>query len=100
MFREQVINFIKKVPRGKVISYGQVAAACGKPNGAREVGRILRSIDSSAISIPWWRVINNRGEISIKANWTATKQLQKELLMGEGVQVSSNFTIDMKKYRY
>ena len=100
MFKDKVITFIKKVPRGKVVSYGQVAAACGKPNGAREVGRILRSIDSSEIPIPWWRVLNNQGVISIKGNWTASKELQMELLRKEGIEVNKDYTLDMKKYRW
>lgn len=99
-FKEKVIAFVKKIPKGKVVSYGQVAAACGKPKAAREVGRILGSIETSKASIPWWRVLNNRGIISIKGNWTASKELQAELLKKDGVNVSVDFTIDIEKYRY
>ena len=98
-FSQRVIGFIKNVPKGKVVSYGQVAAVCGKPNGAREVGRILRNLDASKIDIPWWRVLNNKGEISIKGNWTADKELQAELLRKEGVEVSEDLKVDMSKYR-
>jgi methylated-DNA-protein-cysteine methyltransferase-like protein len=134
-FKAQVINFIKMVPKGKVVSYGQVAAACGKPKGAREVGRILRNLDISVHTIrgpqisngnlgkgikfrrpkraknflrgkaaetivPWWRVINNAGQISIKGNWTADKELQGLLLRKDGVKVSKELRIDMEKYRF
>lgn len=99
-FKAQVINFIKMVPKGKVVSYGQVAAACGKPKGAREVGRILRSIDTSKNIVPWWRVINNAGQISIKGNWTADKELQGLLLRKDGVKVSKELRVDMEKYRF
>ena len=75
-----MINFVKKIPRGRVASYGQVAAACGNPRAARQVGAILRLADISASKIPWWRVVNNRGIISIKGNWTATKELQAEII--------------------
>jgi len=99
-FQGLVVDFIKTVPQGKVVSYGQVAAACGKPNGAREVGRILRAVDISESNIPWWRVLNNKGVISIKGNWTADKQLQAKLLRQDGVEVSEDLIIDIDKYRY
>ena|SRR3989344_3530870 len=99
-FRKKVINFICGVPRGNVVSYGQVATACGKPRGAREVGWILRRIDPDDVKIPWWRVVNNQGVISIKGNWTANKGLQASLLKKEGIKISKDFTLDMKKYRY
>jgi len=100
MFKEKVINFVKKIPKGKVASYGQVAAAAGSPRAARQVGAILRSIDTSTNKIPWWRVLNNNGIISIKGNWTATKELQRRLLIKDGVRVGENFILDINKYRY
>lgn len=99
-FKEQVSVFIKTVPKGKVVSYGQAAAACGKPRAAREVGWILRGLDISDSSLPWWRVVNNRGIISIKGNWTSTKEQQRQLLLREGVEVGEDFSLDMEKYRY
>ena len=99
-FKLRVINFIKKVPRGRVVSYGQVALACGSPRAARQVGGILRATNSTAGQIPWWRVLNNKGIISIKGNWTATKELQRELLLAEGIKVSKEFVLDIKKYRW
>ena len=98
-FKQRVISFIKNVPKGKVVSYGQVAAAAGSPRAARQVGGILRSLDEDQ-HVPWWRVINNQGLISIKGNWTATKELQKALLEKEGIKVNKDFVVDMEKYRY
>ena len=99
-FRERVIQYVKKIPRGKVVSYGQVAAVCGHPRAARQVGGILRAHNSSQGIIPWWRVVNTKGEISIKGNWEASKELQKTLLEKEGIEVSKSFTLDIKKYRW
>jgi methylated-DNA-protein-cysteine methyltransferase-like protein len=99
-FKQAVLNFIKKVPTGKVVSYGQAAAAAGSPKAARQVGGILRALDAADGSVPWWRVINNQGIISIKGNWTATKEIQKSLLEKEGVEVSKDFKINMERYRY
>ncbi len=98
-FKRQVLKYVKNIPKGRVASYGQVAAACCHPRAARQVGGILRSLDPGA-GIPWWRVINNQGLISIKGNWEASKELQKELLMEEGIEVSGDFRIDINKYRY
>jgi alkylated DNA nucleotide flippase Atl1 len=50
--------------------------------------------------VPWWRVINNAGIISIKGNWIATKEVQRELLVKEGVVVDENFMIEIERYRY
>jgi methylated-DNA-protein-cysteine methyltransferase-like protein len=99
-FRQRVIKFIKTVPKGKVASYGQAAAACGKPLAARAVGGILRSSDVEKENIPWWRVVNNQGIISIKGSWVASKELQRSLLVKEGIKVDENFTLDISKYRY
>lgn len=95
-FKAKVISIIKKIPKGKVASYGQVAAAAGSPRAARQVGGVLKSIDCEKLGVPWWRVINSKGEISIKGNWTADKKTQKELLEREGVKVLKDFKVDMK----
>lgn len=99
-FRAKVIAYVKQIPRGCVASYGQVSAACGHPRAARQVGGILRALNIADGKVPWWRVVNNRGIISIKGNWTATKELQKELLLKEGVKVGQDFTFDINRYRY
>jgi methylated-DNA-protein-cysteine methyltransferase related protein len=95
-FPDTVLAIVKSVPKGRVVSYGQVALMAGRPRAAREVGWILnqRSDDKT----PWWRVINNSGRISIKhPEYSAL--LQKELLEKEGVKVSDDFEIDIEKYR-
>lgn len=97
-FTERVIYIIKKIPKGRVASYGQVAALAGSPGAARQVGFILRS--STLDSLPWWRIINNAGVLSIKGSFEATKFLQKDLLEKEGVEVSDAFTLDIERYRY
>lgn len=100
-FREKVLGLVRSVPQGRVVSYGQVAAAAGSPRAARQVGGVLRGMkDEESKIVSWWRVINNQGIISIKGNWTATKEIQKELLMREGVEVSEEFVVDIHKYRF
>jgi methylated-DNA-protein-cysteine methyltransferase-like protein len=97
-FTERVEQIIGTIPSGTVASYGQVAALAGSPGAARQVGFILRS--ASLDSLPWWRVINNAGVLSIKGSFEATKQLQKDLLLSEGVAVSDSFTVDIEHFRF
>lgn len=98
-FPEKVIEAIKKIPKGRVVSYGQVASYCGSPRASRQVGWSLRRLDGDN-RLPWWRVINKAGYISIKGNEIATPLLQKNFLESEGVEVSEDFRVDMKKYNY
>lgn len=99
-FREKVIEFVGRIPKGKVASYGQIAALAGSPRAARQVGGILRALDLNKEGIPWWRVVNNKGEISIKGNELVTKEFQANLLRQEGVKVNKYFILEIEKYRY
>lgn len=98
-FKEKVIEVIKKIPKGRVVSYGQVAAACGSPRAARQVGWMLHTLDGNN-NLPWWRVINNLGYISIKGNFMSTPLTQKKFLEAEGIIVTDDLKIDIEKYRY
>uniref|UniRef100_A0A7C4TJV4 MGMT family protein n=1 Tax=candidate division WWE3 bacterium TaxID=2053526 RepID=A0A7C4TJV4_UNCKA len=97
-FKENVIKVVNKIPHGKVMSYGQVALYAGFPRGARQVGWILNKLDYES-KVPWWRVINNAGRISIKGSEYLPIE-QKEKLESEGVKVHDDFTFDIEKYRY
>lgn len=97
-FKEKVIKFVQMVPRGKVASYGQIALYAGSPRAAREVGWLLNGY--SDIEIPWWRILNNKGYISIRGNMTADKNLQKKLLEAENIEVGEDYTLDIEKYRW
>ncbi len=99
IFQERVLACVCEVPYGKVVSYGQIAAAIGSPRAARQVGWILRSMETSA-QMPWWRVINNAGRISIKGNLINDAARQRACLQSEGVAVAEDFTLDIEHYRY
>ena len=96
-FQQKVIDLIRLIPEGKVASYGQIALYAGLPRAAREVGGILKQTKED---LPWWRVVNNAGRISIEGNWEADKPLQKKLLSAEGIEVREDFTCDIEKYRW
>lgn len=99
-FTTHVLEVVRKIPKGKVMSYGQVAAACGNPRAARAVGWTLRRLSlAEETNIPWWRVINNQGVISIRGHWLPAHEIQRDLLRRDGVSVSEDFTVDLKKYR-
>ena len=93
-FANKCYQTLKKVPKGKVTTYGTVAVLAGLPRGARLVGGILRFHGES---LPWQRVINRHGYLSIN-NLHYPKQLQKALLEQEGVEVSEEFIVDLKRY--
>jgi len=78
----RIIDLVRAIPRGKVVSYGQIAAMAGLPNGARQVARLLHS-SSGAHRLPWHRVINAAGGISLPS--AAGGDLQRALLEREGV---------------
>ncbi len=101
-FTTQVIKIVKLIPKGKVVSYGQVALMMGMPRAARQVGWTLNSLDGQVeeLDLPWWRVINNKGIISIKGTKFNGKTLQKKLLEVDGIVVSNDLEIDMTKYRF
>lgn len=98
-FQEAILQVVRLVPPGKVVSYGQVAAYIGTPRAARQVGWAMRSLEGTP-DFPWWRVLNNAGRITIKGNHFNTAQLQKELLEAEGIEISSDFGLDMSRYRF
>lgn len=97
-FTEKVILVVENIPYGKVVSYGQVALYVGVPRAARQVGWILRQNED--IDLPWWRVVNNEGRISIKGHRYNTPDLQRKLLLAEGIMVNEEFELDIEHYRY
>jgi methylated-DNA-protein-cysteine methyltransferase related protein len=98
-FTDTVLFIIKAVPFGSVVSYGQVAALSGVPRAARQVGWVLNRSEGKD-GIPWWRVINNEGRITIKGCEFNTPLLQKGMLENEGIGFVDDFVVDMKKYRF
>ncbi|HTK03484.1 MAG TPA: MGMT family protein [Alphaproteobacteria bacterium] len=97
-FKDSVIKIVNLIPHGKVVSYGQVALYLGMPRAARQVGWILNGLEDE-FPVPWWRVVNNKGYLSIKGSMY-TAQDQKELLVKEGIEVQEDFTFDIEKYRF
>ena len=94
-FYIRAIEIIKKIPKGKVATYGQIAKFAGNPQGSRQIARILHS-SSEKHELPWHRVINSKGRISL--NPGDGYELQKMLLENEGIQFDENDRIDLSRF--
>ncbi|MFN2135459.1 MAG: MGMT family protein [Candidatus Promineifilaceae bacterium] len=101
-FYDQVYRVVRRVPPGKVTTYGRVAAMLGRPRAARAVGYALNALkdkgqDPDFDPVPWQRVINSQGRISIVNREHGAAQ-QADLLRSEGVKVSDDMRIDLERY--
>jgi methylated-DNA-protein-cysteine methyltransferase related protein len=96
-FTNKAMEVIKNIPEGKVMTYGQIATIAGSPRAARQVVRLLHSM-SKKHGLPWHRVINSKGEISIQDDQYFQEQVFS--LQHEGVEVHNNRFIDLKKYQH
>lgn len=96
-FTDIVVKVIKKIPKGKVATYGQIAALSGSPRAARQVVRILHT-QSKKEKLPWHRIINSKGEIALR-EFEGLEE-QRELLEKEGIVVKNKNAIDLKIYQW
>ena len=89
---------IRAIPRGRVMTYGDVSAYAGRPRQARRVGYALAVVDDA--SVPWWRVINAKGEISRRTADGISEEMQRDLLESEGVEFSLERQVDLARFRH
>ncbi len=94
-FTINVKHLIRQIPEGRVSTYGLIAAMAGNPRAARQVARILHT-SSKKDHLPWYRVINRSGRISLKPG--NGYELQKQLLKKEGVVFDETDAIDFKQF--
>lgn len=80
----QILEVIALIPYGKVATYGQIAKLAGLPKHARLVGYVLKHLDKSS-EIPWYRVINSQGKISVTRINQQGENMQQSLLEQEGI---------------
>lgn len=97
-FTKKVLSIIKRIPRGKVATYAQIAKLAGNPRGVRGVVWILHS-SSAAQDLPWHRVINSKGRISFP-EMTESWFRQKALLKKEGIKFGEGDVVDLKLYQW
>lgn len=89
-FAERVYRVVRRIPPGRVIAYGGVAALLGVPRAARGVGHALATLPEGS-DVPWWRVVNGRGAISLHGH---PGMLQRLMLEAEGVSFGRRGLID------
>ncbi len=97
-FSEKVYEFIKQVPCGMVTTYGDVARAIGMPDSARQVGWALHR-NPSPVVIPCHRVIFRDGSVSDGFAFGG-REVQKALLLSEGIEFIEEYKVDIQKHRW
>ncbi|MCG3729794.1 MGMT family protein [Vibrio cincinnatiensis] len=95
-FSQQIFAIIHQIPFGQVATYGQIAKMAGYPGYARHVGKVLAQLPEQT-RLPWFRVINSRGEISLSGS---DKERQRTKLMAEDIAVSAEGKIRLKQYQW
>jgi methylated-DNA-protein-cysteine methyltransferase-like protein len=92
-FRQRVFQIIAAIPSGQVTTYGNVAQLAGSPRAARQVGGVLKKLPEGS-SLPWHRVINRHGEISLQGE---DFKRQRQALLAEGI-IFKKGKVDLEKY--
>ena len=95
-FFEQVFALVRQIPRGRVTSYGAIAAALGTRSSARMVGWALNGSHKQRPKVPAQRVVNREGLLTGKFHFEYPEQMQ-ELLEKEGVQVKDDKIVDFRE---
>ena len=93
-----IFQVIAQIPYGRVASYGQIARLAGIPKHSRLVGYVLKHMDADS-SLPWYRVINSQGKISLSKLNDQGQNIQAQLLMAEGILVIED-KVKMKVFQW
>jgi methylated-DNA-protein-cysteine methyltransferase related protein len=94
----RIWSVVRRIPRGRVATYGQIAELAGLEGHARQVGYALHNLPERS-DIPWHRVINARGEISARSAGDS-HELQRMLLEAEGVEFDLRGCVDLTRFRW
>ena len=92
-------DIVRRIPSGRVATYGQVARLAGRPRNARQVGYAMAALPDD-LDIPWHRVINARGTISRRSGGATFERIQRVLLEAEGVRFDGEGRIDLSLHRW
>ncbi|WP_432734913.1 MGMT family protein [Maridesulfovibrio sp. FT414] len=93
MFTARVIEVLRRIPRGKIVTYGRVAALAGNPCAARQVVRVLH-VYSKKEGLPWHRVLNREGAVSLERGHGYEEQ--RALLEREGIVFGVDDRVDLE----
>ncbi len=95
-FSAKVYKLVRRIPEGSITSYGRCAAMLGKPRAAQGVGYALSHLPEGT-DVPWWRVVNYRGGISIPGR---KGRKQRALLKGEGVEFDERGEASWERFEW
>ena len=95
-YRERVFEIVRRIPPGRVMTYGQLAEILGEGYTARTVGFVMHSADQT---VPWQRVINAQGACST-GRVIVPPDLQQRMLVSEGVVFNEKGRCDLSRYRW
>ena len=95
----QYYDIVRRIPRGRVATYGQVAHLAGLPGRARQVGYAMSAVPDHS-DIPWHRVINARGEVSRRSGGSAFERIQRALLEAEGIAFDAQDRVSLPQFRW
>ena len=94
----RIYEAVRRVPKGRVATYGQIATAAGLPGRARQVGYALHALPTGS-DVPWQRVLNARGEVSDRSV-PGAESLQRAMLESEGVVFDPRGRVDLNRFRW
>lgn len=94
---DRYYDVVRRIPPGRVTTYGTVATLAGLPGRARQVGYAMAALSDDS-DVPWHRVINARGEVSARSGSSAGEKIQRALLLDEGVHFDERGRADLEAY--
>ena len=97
MKNEDVYNYLTKIPKGKVVTYGQIGEYFGNRHLARRIGNILH-VNPDPINKPCYKVVNSKGELALNFG-DGGRDAQKKRLEADDIQVI-NYKVDLTKYQW
>jgi methylated-DNA-protein-cysteine methyltransferase related protein len=95
---DRIYSTVRRIPKGRVATYGQVACLAGIPRQPRQVGYALAALRDDH-PVPWHRVVNSKGEISQRSR-SGFEELQRILLESEGVIFDAKGRISLSRFRW
>ena len=98
MTHAEILAVVRRIPRGRVATYGQVAALAGHPGSARQVGYALSALAADA-PVPWHRVVNAQGRISPRSGDPGGAMMQRMRLEREGIALRGE-RVPLSRYRW
>ncbi len=96
---DRIYAVVRRIPKGRVATYGQVAELAGLKGHARQVGYALHALRNEQRRVPWQRVINARGECSARSE-PGAEHVQRQMLEREGVAFDARGRVDLGRHRW